>query len=123
MKYSLDNYYGAGDSLFASFFPRINPSFFEQSSNDEIKSTEKGAEIHLALPGFSKKDVSIKIEDGFVRVTGKQSYSDKFSNKIDRNYAIGDKIDTKQIKAKLENGILLINLPFKKKSSININID
>tara|TARA_A200000159_G_C7160705_1_gene271203 strand:+ start:112 stop:483 length:372 start_codon:yes stop_codon:yes gene_type:complete len=123
MKYSLDNYYGAGDDLFASFFPRINPSFSGQNLDSEVKSTDKGAEIHLALPGFSKKDISIKIEDGFIRVTGKQSYSDKFSNEIDRNYAIGDKIDTKQIKAKLENGILLINLPFKKKSSININID
>lgn len=92
-----------------------------KSVNDE------GITLEFIVPGLTKEDVSILAEDRVLRIEyspdeGKKS---KFVGSFRRSYTMGDDLDNKKVEAKLENGILTINIPKVKKKntqrSISIN--
>lgn len=93
--------------------------------------------IDLAIPGFSKEDLDIRIEENVLvcssenkKEIGKQA--ERFSKKefsikaFTRKFNLPDNIDTELIKAQFENGIMSIHLPKRvdeKPRSKSISID
>ena len=89
-----------------------------------IKETEKDFEIELAVPGFDKKDISVEVEKDVLTIS---SEKEQTSNKEDkqvkrmefsydrfkRTFTIPEDADADKIKAKSENGVLVISLPKK----------
>lgn len=79
--------------------------------------------IEMALPGVDKKDVNIKYEKGLLTVSVEKEQDNDTENGYDRRefnyygsertFRTGDKVDTDQIAAKLENGVLTLTLPKK----------
>nr|MBC8456306.1 Hsp20/alpha crystallin family protein [bacterium] len=51
------------ESLFGSLFDQANHRSFGFKPGLNIRETEEQYEISMALPGFSKKDVSVEAKD------------------------------------------------------------
>jgi HSP20 family protein len=87
-----------------------------------ITESDKDYRIEVALPGVDKENINIKHENGFLTVQVERSGNEKgevFTRQefdysgTSRSYRIGDKIDTENIAARYENGLLILHLPKK----------
>jgi len=86
-----------------------------------IKETDTSFEVELAVPGFSKEDFDVTIEDGCLHVSAESSSSKKkeednytrqeFSyNSFQKSLQLPDSIKEEDIKAKYKDGVLRFNL-------------
>jgi len=115
------------DVLFKNFFN--NDSFFAPALETKIShpvdiyETKEGLHFEIACTGLSKGDVNINIEGDILRVT----YEKDGENEIDvtnyihkgiarRSFNLGYKIssrfDLQNGDAQMDNGLLLISIPF-----------
>jgi len=110
-----------------------NEVFERQSAETEltykpaanVREDEINYTIELALPGFSKEEVSIKFEEEVLTVTaGHQPKEDVkgpkytwnefgFKSKYERSFQLPETVDADNITAAFQNGILKISLPKK----------
>ena len=119
---------------FRPFLPALfNEVFERQSAATEltykpaanVREDEKSYSLELALPGFSKEEITIKFEEDVLTVTaGHQPKEDEkgpkytwnefgYKSKYERSFQLPETLDADNIGAKFENGILLITLPKK----------
>ena len=103
---------------------------FNPPSN--IMSTEDNYVIELAIPGFEKDQINIKIENNVLNVTGNRTqkeYKKIVRNEYDfltfsRSFNLGKDVDQDSVSAEFVNGILTISLKKKeelKPRTIEIN--
>ncbi len=92
-------------------FPEIN-----------LSESETALEITAEVPGMTEDDIELSLSNGFLTIKGSKEEED---NKQDANYHLyerrfgsfermvlmPDGIDTEQVKAKLDHGILTIHMP------------
>lgn len=101
----------------------------------DIIETDDEFQINMELAGYSKKDISINIEDDVLTITGEREQIDestKFirressTSKFKRSFNLdGYIINYDEIESSFKHGILTINLPKKeeeKTKSISIKI-
>lgn len=91
------------------------------SSN--ISESKESFRIEMALPGVEKKDIRIVHEKGFLTIRVERQEEEKNHEhytrrefdftRTARTFRIGDKIDTDNIAARYENGLLILQLPKK----------
>ena len=67
--------------------------------------------ITAQVPGLSKDDISIKIEDNVLTIDGKKEITEKMESSIHRELPIGDNIDVSKASAEVKDGILTLTLP------------
>jgi HSP20 family protein len=113
-----------GQDLFA--FPQTN-----------IHETPEAYHLELNVPGRSKEDFKIQLEQGLLTISfdkkEETTTQDSFKTirrefeikSFKRSFTLDDKVDANGIQAKYENGVLKLLLPKKeqsKQSAIQINI-
>lgn len=119
---------------FRPFLHTLANEVFERQSNEteltykpaaNVSEDENKYNIELALPGFSKEEVSIKFEEEVLTVTaGRQPKEDVkgpkytwnefgFKSKYERSFQLPETVDADTISAAFANGILNISLPKK----------
>ena len=117
----------AFDSFFRPFYMDSESTFMKT----DIKETEKNYVLDVEMPGFEKKDISLKFESGYITIYAKKDGSDdshyirrERAVSCSRSYYMGD-VDEKQITAKYNNGVLTVTVPKEKpeESRHNILID
>ncbi len=107
---------------------------FERLSNEteltykpaaNVREDEKNYTIELALPGFSKDEISISFEDEVLTVTAGHQPKENvegpkytwnefgYKSKYERSFQLPETIDADSINAAFDNGILNISLPKK----------
>jgi HSP20 family molecular chaperone IbpA len=114
-----------------SIWPSLTGTFFGESTllcgQEEIpvniSEEEQQFEIELILPGFSKEDLDIQIEqDDFLKVAGNVPENQEPESKVKRrrdftqkpfekSFRLGKNLDRKLIEASFRNGILKISIP------------
>lgn len=85
-------------------------------SNAKTKETEKAFLVSIDLPGVSKDDLNIEIEDSKVKIEATRK--DAFTNsetKLSRFVNIPKAVDQEQIKAHTQDGVLYLALPKQEK--------
>ncbi len=119
---------------FRPFLPSLMNEVFERQSNEteltykpaaNVREDEKNYTIELALPGFTKDEISISFEEEVLTVTaGRQPKEEVkgpkytwnefgYKSKYERSFQLPETVDADQISAKFENGILNVILPKK----------
>jgi len=124
------------DSLMNEFLNELPVDFGKSVREDflayppvNIQENDAAYLLQLAIPGFEKTDFSIKQENNLLTIsaTKKDVVKDEtvkmirteFTQKaFKRSFTIDEKIDSANIAAKYENGILLIELPKKEKEKV-----
>lgn len=113
------------NSLFESFF-NDGLGKFERNVffTPRVDVLEKAAqfEVHLALPGLKKEEISISIEKNTMTVSGErkmknENKEDKFHmvenfyGKFSRSFTLPENIDISKIEGSFEDGMLTVTLP------------
>lgn len=108
---------------FNKFFSDVQKEFYSQKTlqvDANIISLQDKYIIEIELPGVKKEDIRITLEDEHLIVQGKKQRKSYENEKLiqterqqgdfKRMFKISEEIDTQNIKAKFEEGVLYITL-------------
>lgn len=102
----------------------------------DIVEYEKEYKLYADLPGLSKKDVTITVEDGVLTISGEKervdgdadrySYFERNHGSFERRFNLPDEVSQENISAEMKNGELAITIQkaekaLPKKIDISIN--
>jgi len=119
------------DKLFTDLEKIIYPNFTEKNKNSnpnlfyKTYENESNHLIYLDIPGVQKKDIVIEVSDGVLAVSAKRLEDPSFGEnknyrasyrELKKSFVLPKGIEREKIKAKLENGVLSLNLPKKEES-------
>ncbi len=121
LNYYLNPRKSAERDFFDDFFA---PAFYHGNfSGMHTDITEKENEylLETELPGYTKEDVRISLEDGYLKIeaskntenkeeTGKYISREIYRGSMSRSFYVGN-VDQNKIKANFNNGILEISVP------------
>lgn len=93
----------------------------------DIKDTDKGYEFMIDLPGFSKDEVKVSLENGYLSIsaakgldkdeqekdTGNYIRRERYAGACQRSFYVGSDVTEKDIKAEFQHGILKLFVPKK----------
>jgi HSP20 family protein len=137
--------YGTHLNLFDDMFntmlglPMQGSSFEEKSNNSatvpraNILKDEKGYSIELAVPGFSRSDFNIEINNNILTVSSEVEITSEYKqnlsaqeysyNTFSRSWTLPSNVYMKGIDARYESGILSVEVPVESGDAGFIQID
>lgn len=116
---------GMFDHFFEDSFWRPIEKGASKSISTDVKEMEDSYQIDMELPGFSREDIKVDLEEGYLTVQAnheenKTDASDekyirreRYYGKYQRRFYVGDHIKEDEVKAKFRNGILVVDVPKK----------
>ena len=130
-------------SLFPDFFSSLMENYLNDNElayngvrpMSNVKETDDAFLVEFAIPGFSKEDVSIDIDQNVMTVSGKKeekSEDEKYTrrefwyNEFKRSFTLPKSVDQEATTATFKDGILTVELPKKpeaKPKSLKIAIN
>ncbi|MEI6311288.1 MAG: Hsp20/alpha crystallin family protein [Bacteroidota bacterium] len=126
------------DELFDELFahrPMVTNKNFMPAVN--ISESDTSFHIEMAIPGFNKEEVSIKVEKNLMTISGEKKESSTDDSKkikrkefhyksFSRSFTLSDNIQSDKVEAKYENGVLNLTIPKKEiekeKTAVEIKI-
>jgi HSP20 family molecular chaperone IbpA len=112
----LDNFFGNDD-----FFTRRNQGLMKT----DIRETDTKFIIEVDLPGYSKENIDLSLNDGYLEITAKVEKEDnsdanekyvckeRYYGECSRSFYVGEEIEAEDVKASFKNGILTLDIPKK----------
>ncbi len=91
----------------------------------DVKETEEGYELDIDLPGFSKDEIKLDLNNGYLTISteknlekneekhGRILRQERFSGTMQRTFYVGTALTEEDIRARYENGVLSLMLPKK----------
>ena len=89
----------------------------------DVQEHEDHYEVDIDLPGFKKEDINLELQNGYLTVSatkgieketkGKTIRQERYVGSMQRSFYVGDALTETDIAAKLENGVLRLNIPKK----------
>lgn len=110
--------------LFDNFFG--DDEFFMSNSTNLMKTDIKEKDgkyiIETDLPGFTKENISLTLNNGYLKISAKTKKEENNSNEkylhqeryygeCSRNFYVGDELTQDEIDAEFVDGILKISIP------------
>lgn len=108
------------DPFFERGFSKKETSFMKT----DVKEKDGNYVLEIDIPGYSKEDIKIELENGYLTVTAakaekkeeedKQSHyihQERFYGTCSRSYYAGENVKEEDIKANFKNGILTLTFP------------
>ncbi|MFC1569664.1 Hsp20/alpha crystallin family protein [bacterium] len=88
----------------------------------DIAESENNYEVIAEVPGLSKKDIHIAVEDGYLTLSGERKQENASENKnyhrtervygkFERSFRLPKEVNAEAIKANYANGVLKIEIP------------
>lgn len=119
------------DELFKNGLHQINQGGSTWIPATNIKESDKGYVLELALPGFKKDDFKVAVNNGMLSVSSEVKNENENKNEEEgyvrrefsyqsftRQFTLPEeKVDTENIAAKYEDGVLRLSIP-KKNSQV-----
>lgn len=116
-----------GENLFDDFmdFPFGGKKINTMMKTD-IRDTDSTYELDIDMPGFKKEDIKAQLKDGYLTISatsnsnkdekdnnGRYIRRERYSGACSRSFYVGDGVTQDEIKAKFENGALMLTVPKK----------
>ena len=119
------------DDFFGDFMAPAKPGYAGARSYNglmktDVKENETGFELNIDLPGYGKEDVTAELKDGYLTINatkkaendekdknGKFLRRERFYGSCSRSFYVGKQVTEEDIKAKFENGVLIVSIPKK----------
>ena len=96
----------------------------------DVRETEHTYEVDMDLPGFKKDEIKVDLKDGYLTISaakgldkdekdkeGKYIRQERYAGACSRSFYVGD-VETKDVSARYEDGILKISLPKEAKKEL-----
>ena len=97
----------------------------------DVREGEKSYELDIDLPGFSKDEITVQLENGYLSISaakgldkdqenkdGKYIRRERYAGRMSRTFYVGDQLTEQDIQAKFENGILQLTVPKKEAKQV-----
>ena len=134
--------YNANDFVPTSFSNLVDRFFNESQARSggsafvpkvDIIENTSAYEIHFAIPGLSKEDFTIELNDNYLTVSGERKLSNEKKEQnfhsvetqygsFSRSFNLPENVDATKINAKYNNGILELNIPKDEKKAVKQTI-
>ena len=126
------------NSVFDDFFdfPYVNDKKAERKlyghnaanlMKTDIKETEGGYELEMDLPGFTKDEIKVSLENGYMTISaakgldkdeqdkksGRYIRKERYAGSCERSFYVGEDITEEDIKGEFKHGILKLFVPKK----------
>ena len=123
--------FGFFDDIFDNFF---KPTFYSNSCSQmrtDIKEKDNSYELSVDMPGYEKSDICVNLKGGYLTIEAKREEKENDENNFvrrernvscSRSYYVGDAVTEKDIKAKYNNGTLILDIPKQKEKEISSGI-
>ena len=107
------------NDFFGNDFGLSNYSMRKTIGLTNVKENEKSYELEIMLPGFTKEETNIDIDDNMIKISGnieQQKSDDKYHRKefykqsFSKSFTLPDNVDRENIKAEMKDGILYLKL-------------
>ena len=91
----------------------------------DVRETDSEYVLEMDLPGFSKEEIKISLENGYLTVEaskgldqeesnkGKYIRKERFAGSCQRSFYVGENVTEAEIKAEFKHGILKLSVPKK----------
>ena len=93
----------------------------------DIKEKSDGYELVMDLPGFTKDEVQVTLENGYLTVeaekgldkdekekeTGHYIRKERYAGAMSRSFYVGENVEQEDVKAEFKHGILKLFVPKK----------
>ena len=93
----------------------------------DIKETEGGYELEMDLPGFTKDEIKVSLENGYMTISaakgldkdeqdkksGRYIRKERYAGSCERSFYVGEDITEEDIKCEFKHGILKLFVPKK----------
>ena len=88
----------------------------------DVKETDEGYELDVDLPGFSKDEIHLDLENGYLTVSaaredkqeekkeGRYIRKERYVGSCQRSFYVGDEVEEGDIKAEFNEGVLKLNI-------------
>ena len=115
------------DDAFDDFFKPVFYAGKHDYMKTDVKETEKGYELSIDMPGYDKKDINLNLENGYITISAKRENKEEDKHNYirrersfscSRSYYVGDNLTEEDIKAKYNNGILVLEIPKKEEKKL-----
>ena len=106
----LEDFVGAG-RYHGNVQPRAN-----------IDETEKGYSISVEMPGLSRNDIEVSVENDYLTVSGTRE-SGKTKTTYTRSWSLGENVTQEGITARYDAGLLYIDVPVVKSTKRIISVE
>ena len=99
----------------------------------DIKESDEGYKLMVDLPGFTKDEIQVTLNDGYLTIsaekgldkdeqekdTGRYIRRERYSGACSRSFYVGEAVTEEDIKANFQHGILTLNVPKKDAKAVN----
>jgi len=97
-------------------------NFFSKSFKGWHSTKEdKNWKLEIAIPGLTKEDLKVKMIKGELSIVSTNE-DNVWLGSFDKRFTLPEEINTKKIKAKVENGVLTLTLPIKEETENFIDV-
>lgn len=114
-------YFGKGNFLYGKHAKHL--------LRTDVRETEDAIEADIDLPGFKKDEIQVHLENDYLTVSaekhadkqagkGKYLRQERYSGTVSRTFYVGDALKPDDVKAKYEDGVLVVSLSKKAPEAI-----
>ena len=114
-------YFGKGNFLYGKHAKHL--------LRTDVRETEDAIEADIDLPGFKKDEIQVHLENGYLTVSaekhadkqagkGKYLRQERYSGTVSSTFYVGDALKPDDVKAKYEDGVLVVSLSKKAPEAI-----
>ena len=120
---SLSDFFGFGRMM-----PQVGNELYGKHAKNLMKTDGRerdgSYELDVDLPGFKKDEVTVDLQDGYLTISaakaldkdesdqkGKFLRQERYTGSMSRSFYVGDDVESTDICAKYEDGILKISVP------------
>ncbi len=97
----------------------------------DVKEEDNQYEVSIDLPGFSKEDINLELNEGYLTISASKNMNndkndkkgrlirqERYSGSMQRSFYVGDQITEEDIKASFKHGVLSLTIPKKEQQKL-----
>ena len=94
----------------------------------DVKETDEGYEVDVDLPGFSKDEIKLDLNNGYLTIStekslnkenkGKMLRQERYVGTMQRSFYVGEEVTEEDVKASFQHGVLKLLIPKKEKKAL-----
>ena len=130
-----DPWFGFNDHDRKNLEKKVYGQRAQNVMSTDIKKTENGYEMKIDLPGFTKDEISVELNEGYLTISAAKGFDknkaeseeakkgnyirrERYSGACQRSFYVGEELTQEDIKASFSQGILTLTIPKKEAKQV-----
>lgn len=107
-----DSFFDLFDNVLSTVYGEPDGSGYTKKYPYHIHEDDEKYILEMSLPGFDKKEILMNVDNGVLTVEYENDEENSYWKKpFKKQFGLNNKVDVEKISAKMDKGILKIELP------------